>query len=114
MARKPKNLLRYVITCHTKHVQLKDEDSYLIRIVNNLEEAIPLMEGIYRFAEQGRTTKFGAKYSDPKWLDEHHHKLQVTADININGWLHSTSVETYALHDEWDKNIFNDKPWILE
>lgn len=109
-----KNLLRYVITCHTKHVQLGTEDSFLIRIVNGVEEGDSLLEGLYKDAEQGRTTKFGAKYSNPKWLDEHHKKLQVTADININGWLHSTSIETYSLHDEWDKNIFSDKCWILE
>ena len=104
--------LWYVITCHHKH-ELGREASFLVRMVETLEEAKELMQGIYDDAAAGREGKFG-KYSDPKWLDESHQTLQITSDININGWLHSTTIETYHLSDDWESNIFSNKPWILD
>lgn len=104
----------YVITCHHKHQQLGEESIFLVRMVKDLKTAEDLMQSIYDHAEKGRVGKHGIKYSDPKWLDEKHLKLQITSDININGWMHSTTTETYQLTDEWDFNIFNNKPWILD
>lgn len=106
--------LWYVITCHNKHVQTGDECSFLVRLVKDLEEAKKLMQSVYDDAKAGRLSKHGVKYSDPKWLTETHTTLQVTADININGWLHSTTTEIYQLSDEWDSNIFNNKSWIID
>lgn len=104
--------LWYVITCHHKHEQTGRECSFLVRLVEDLETAKKLMQSVYNDAEAGRLGKHGGKYSNPKWIDEKHQTLQVTADININGWLHSTTTETYHLSDEWESNIFDDKPWI--
>jgi hypothetical protein len=104
--------LWYVITCHHKH-ELGREESFLIRMVDKLETAKKLMQGIHDEAKAGRMDTY-AKYSTPKWLDESHRTLQITSDININGWLHSVTVETYHLSDEWEDNIFSNKTWILD
>ena len=108
-----KGKLWYVITCHHKHVQTESESTFLVRIVKTLDEAKKLMQSIYDDAEAHRTGRLGVEYSDPKWLDENHYQLQVKADININGWLHSTTIETYDLHDDWNFNIFSNEPYIL-
>ena len=109
-----KGKLWYVITCLHKHVQLGEESSHLVRLVKDLETAKELMQSIYDDATVGRLGRFGIKYSDPKLLDEEHYTLQITADININGWLHSTTTEIYHLSDDWNDNIFSNKSWILE
>ena len=106
--------LWYVITCHHKHVQLNEESTYLVRMVDDLDTARELMQSIYDDAEKGIIGKHGIKYSDPKWLDEKHLKLQITSDININGWLHSTTTEIYQLSDDWNDNIFSNTSWILD
>lgn len=111
MAKKKK--LWYYITCHHKHVQLGSESTFIVRMVKTLDEAKELMQSIYDDAAKGRVGRMG-KYSDPKWLDEDHYKVQITHDININGWLHSTTIETFDIHDDWNFNIFSDKSWILE
>ena len=104
--------LWYVITCHHKH-ELGREESFLIRMVKDLEEAKKLMQSIYDDAANNRMGRY-AKYSDPKWLDENHTTLQITSDISINGWLHSVTIETFHLSDEWESNIFSNKTWILD
>lgn len=106
--------LWYVITCLHKHVQLNEESTYLIRMVDDLDTARELMQSIYDDAEKGIIGKHGVKYSDPKWLDEKHLKLQITSDININSWLHSTTTEIYQLSDDWNDNIFSNTSWILD
>ena len=106
--------LWYVITCHHKHEQLGTECSFLVRLVDNIETARELMQSVYDDAEAGRCGKHGVKYSNPKWLDEEHYTLQIMADININGWLHSTTTEIYHLSDDWNDNIFSNKSWILD
>ena len=106
--------LWYVITCHHKHVQTGNECSFLVRLVKDLDSAKKLIQSVYDDAEAGRTGKHGVRYSDPQWLNEKRTTLQVTADININGWLHSTTTEVYHLSDEWDSNIFDSKPWIID
>ena len=82
-------------------------------MVKDLEDAKKLMQSIYDDAAANRMGRY-AKYSDPKWLDENHRTLQIKSDININGWLHSVTVETYHLSDEWEDNIFSNKTWILD
>lgn len=106
--------LWYVITCHHKHVQLGSENTFLVRMVDDFQNAKKLMQSIYDDAKEERVAKFGGKYSNPKWLDDKHLRLEVTHDININGWLHSTTTEVYELSDEWDFNVFDNKPWILD
>ena len=106
--------LWYVITCHHKHEQTGEECSFLCRLTSNLETAKKLMQSVYDDAEAGKLGKHGVKYSAPKWLNDKHTTLKVTADININGWLHSTTTEIYHLSDEWDSNIFDNKPWIID
>lgn len=108
-----KRKLWYVITCHHKHVQTENESTFLVRMVKTLDEAKELLQGVYKDAKSGWSGRFEIDYSDPKWLDDRHLKIQVTADININGWLHSTTIETYEIHDDWNFNIFDDKPHIL-
>lgn len=110
---KNKGKLWYVITCHHKHVQLGTESSFLIRLVDNLETAKELMQSIYDDAQEGRAFKYGIKFSNPEWKDEEHRTLQVTSDIAV-GYAHSITIETYHLSDEWDFNVFSNKPWILE
>ena len=114
MVREKKKKLWYVITCHHKHVQLGSESTFLTRLVRDLDTAKELMQSIYDDAAAGRVGKHGIKYSDPKWLDDNHYKVQITSDININGWLHSTTIETFEIHDDWNFNIFSDKSYILE
>ena len=106
--------LWYVITCTHEHVQTNSKSSFLVRLVKDLDFAKKLMQSIYDDAEKGITGRHGITYSNPKWLDENHLKLQITSDININGWLHSTTTEIYQLSDDWDNNIFTDSPWILD
>lgn len=104
--------LWYVITCHHKH-ELGRESSFLVRLVEDLETAQQLMQSIYDDASANRMGRY-AKYSEPKWLDESHRTLQIKSDININGWLHSVTIETFHLSDEWEENIFSNKTWILD
>ena len=106
--------LLYVITCHHKHVQSGSENTFLIRLVDNRDKAEALMQSIYDDALANRVSKYGGKYSDPKWLDDKHLKVQVTHTIFIGGWLECTTIETYSLGDEWKFNIFSDKLWVLE
>ena len=106
--------LWYVITCHQKHEQTGEECSFLCRLTDSLEAAKKLMQSVYDDAEAGRCGRHGVKYTAPKWLNDNHTTLQVTADININGWLHSITTETYHLSNEWDSNIFDNKPWIID
>ena len=106
--------LIYYITLHQKHVQSDSENVYIERIVKSPEIAKELMESIYEDAKNESLGKHGTKYSDPKWLNESHTKIQVTTDININGWLHCTHIQTYELHDDWNTNLYSDKPWVLD
>lgn len=108
-----KRKLLYVITCRHKHVQTGDESSFLVRLVKDLNTAKSLMQSIYDDAESNRVAKFGGRYSSPKWLDDKHLKLQITHDIAV-GWMHSTTTEIYELSDEWNFNIINNKPYILD
>ena len=111
---KKNSKLWYAVTCHHKHLQLETEDTFLVRLVKTLDEAKALLQSAYEDAESNKKSKYGIKYSDPKWLDEEHFTLQLKSDVSINGWLHSTIIETYSIHDEWNFNIFSDKSWLLE
>lgn len=106
--------LVYCITLHQKWVEGDNKGTFIERIVDDFDIAKQLLEGVYKDAEKGRVDKRGIKYTNPKWLNESHTKIQVTADININGWLHCTHIQTYELHDEWSANLYSDKPWVLE
>lgn len=107
--------LWYVITCIHEHVQTNSKSSFLVRLVEDLDSARQLMQSIYDDAKAGRTGRYGIKYSNPEWLDGNKHQtLKVTSDININGWLHSTTIETFHLSDEWEDNIFSNKTWVLD
>ena len=105
--------LWYVITCHQKHEQTGEENTYLMRLTDDLETAQKLMQTTYEDAKEGRHAKFGGFYHQPKWLDDKHRKLQITYDVQV-GYTHITYTETYQLNDEWDDNIFDNKPWIIE
>lgn len=107
-----KRNLIYPITCLSRHIQSNKESTYLIRIVDSLDNGIELLESIYKDAESKRTTKYGGNYSNPKWLDDNHLKVQVTCDM-VCGYIHSTTIETYELHDEWNFNVFSKDKWIL-
>lgn len=72
------------------------------------------MQGIYDDAAANRVSKMGGKYSNPKWLDKKHNKIQVTHNICVAGWINITTIETYCLTDEWNFNIFSGKDYILE
>ena len=111
---KKNSKLWYAITCHHKHLQLEIEETFLVRLVKTLDEAKSLLQGAYEDAESNKKSKYGIEYSDPKWLDEEHFTLQLKSDVSINGWLHSTIIETYSIHDEWNFNIFSNKSWLLE
>lgn len=104
--------LIYPITCLSKHVQSNEESTFLIRIVDSLEEGKELMNSIYEDAMLNKTTKYGITYSNPKWLDDRHLKIQVTCDM-VCGWMHCTTIETYQLGDEWNFNVFSKDRWIL-
>ena len=104
--------LIYPITCLSKHVQSNEESTYLIRIVDSLNKGIKLLESVYRDAENKRTTKWGGTYSNPKWLDDRHLKVQVTCDT-VFGYVHFTTIDTYELNDEWNFNVYSKDKWIL-
>ena len=104
--------LMYVVTCHSKHVQLGDESTFLTRITNSLEEGKKLLQSIYNDASKNYLSRYGLRYSNPVWMDDKHLKVQVTCDI-VCGYIHSTTIETYQLTYDWNTNILDRHPWVL-
>lgn len=98
------------------HLSVHDDGemcSYLEALVDTEAKAKELMEDIYDDAEHKYTTKIGVIYSDPKWLDDEHTKLEVKASIRA-GYTTLSYTETYFL--SWissEEKVRNPK-WILE
>lgn len=84
--------------------------SYLEALVDTEAEAKKLMEDIYDDAKHEYMTKIGVIYSDPKWLDDEHTKLEVKASISAGSLSYT---ETFFLSWIWKEKTYNPK-WILE
>ena len=87
--------------------------SYLEAICDTKEQADKLMQGIYNdAAKKFKARQTGAVYSDPKWLDEEHEKLQINVSLSA-GYSTLSYTETYFLSWIWKEKAINPK-WILE
>lgn len=97
------NRLKYTITC-----AVNDDNSYLERVCDSLEEAIALLETLYEDAAKSKQGKLG-KVTNPKWINPY--TLQVTFQTQC-GRIVVKEWRTYQIHNEWESNIYSKTPWI--
>lgn len=101
-------MFKYIIT--SLHEAENYKKAFLVRICDTLEEAKSLLETLYKDAEQNKQGRL-SKISNPKWLDENHTALQITATMSA-GWITTKTTETLYITDEHVKNIYDKTPWI--
>lgn len=84
--------------------------SYLEAVCDTEAKAKELMEDIYDDAQEEYSDKTGIVYSNPKWLNEEHTKLQLSASTFMSNLSYT---ETFFLSWIWKEKVINPK-WILE
>lgn len=102
----------YTITSACVHNGDKETSSYLLRICDTKEQAVELMQSIFDDAESERPLKHG-KMINPKWLDEHHRRLEVT-HVCCCGWIRTETKEVYQLNQEAKDTMFSKKIWMYD
>lgn len=89
-------------------------NAYLEAICDTEAQAKQLLQDIYDdAARKFRSRRTGAVYSDPKWLDEEHEKLQIKLTASAVYTNDISYTETYFVSYIWKERTYNPK-WILE